>query len=132
MSDQRTASWLSPPEMFRLDLACKPIREAFDHSPYLVGSVMERRDFRDVDVRLVLPDDEYETLACAVMLPFLNLAVSAYLRDATGLPVDFQIQQRTAANEQHSGLRNPLGLRRLIEFRGDVVRTTGGTDHGGA
>lgn len=122
----RAASYLSPPEMFRLDLACKPIVEAFDTPPYLVGSVSHRRDFRDVDVRLMLEDAEYDRIfPTEEHRIFLGFAVSAYLRDATGLPVDFQFQRRTEANTNHPGTgRNPLGRRHLGNFIGDA-----GKDH---
>jgi hypothetical protein len=41
------------------------------------------------------------------------------------MPIDFQIQQQTAANANHQGERNPLGLRDLSNYRGDAapVRT---------
>lgn len=121
----RIASYLSPQQMFALDHACKPIVEAFGEPPYLVGSVTQRRDFRDVDVRLMLPDDRYKRLYKGRLGErvriITGLALSAYLRDATGLPVDFQIQQRTRANAQHPTTgRNPLGLRHLGNFAGDA------------
>lgn len=116
----RSASYLSPHDMFRLDLACKPICEAFDTPPYLVGSVTERLDYRDIDVRLILDDDEYDRLVATVMLPMLNIAFTAYLQQATGLPIDFGIQQRSAANRLHDKPRNPLGLRHLGNFTGDA------------
>lgn len=121
MKDRGRASYLGPHEMFLLDQACKPIAEAFDDYPYLVGSVIERGDYRDVDVRLMLEDEHYARLADAVPVALLNLALTAYLRSMTGLPVDFQVQQRSAANELHPGAaaRNPLGLRPLEHFRGD-------------
>ena len=41
----------------------------------------------------------------------LCLSVSAYLSTRTGLPVDFQVQLASAANERHGdGPRNPLGI----------------------
>lgn len=130
MSDEtgRSASYLSPPEMFRLDLACQPLRDAFpSYGPYLVGSVAQRRDFRDVDVRCVMKDKRYDRLLKAVgkdAITLLGFAVSAYLRDATGLPIDFQFQRATEANEAHAdapGRRNPLGLRTLAHFQGDAA-----------
>jgi hypothetical protein len=119
---QRAASYLSPPEMFRLDLACAPIAEAFGgFCVYLVGSVTERRDFRDVDVRLILSDKKYARLVRGVDPALFSLVTSAYLRDASGLNVDFQVQQRTTATERFSDLiRNPLGHRGLDRFRGDA------------
>lgn len=121
MTNRGRASYLGPHEMFLLDHACKPIVEAFDDYPYLVGSVMESGDYRDVDVRLMLEDGHYERLAEVMSVPLLNLALTTYLRQATGLPVDFQVQQRSAANERHPGAkaRNPLGIRPLQHFRGD-------------
>ena len=36
---------------------------AFGHMPYHVGSSLNnKRDWRDVDVRLILPDDEYAAM----------------------------------------------------------------------
>lgn len=116
-------SALSPPMLFRLDLACKPIAEAFGVEPYLVGSMQERTAgaLSDVDVRLILPDKKYDQLIkTPEMRTMLDLAFSGYLRDMTGLPVDFQIQRRTQANERHKGKqRNPLGGRTLTAWVGD-------------
>jgi hypothetical protein len=40
----------------------------------------------------------------------LTTTIADWLRDRTGLPVDFQFQPRTHANERHKGPRNALGL----------------------
>jgi hypothetical protein len=116
-------SALSPRQMFLLDEACKPIAEAFE-PPYLVGTAASRQQYRDVDVRLILPDDRYEQVRAGVGaagLSFLGLAIGEYLAARTGLPVDFQIQQQTAANHHHpTGDRNPLGLRHLSNYSGDA------------
>jgi len=37
--------------------ACRPIAAAFGGTTYLVGSVLQRPDFRDIDIRLILDDD---------------------------------------------------------------------------
>lgn len=111
--------------LFGLDLACKPIVEAFGESPYLVGSVQERAagPRSDVDVRLILDDDKYDALISSSELrTMLDIAFSAYLHNSTGLPIDFQIQRRTEANTRHAGKqRNPLGLRSLADWIGDSV-----------
>lgn len=115
-------STLYPAMLFRLDLACKPITEAFGRPPYLVGSVQSRTagPRSDVDIRLILDDDDYDALVTSPALrTMLDLAFSAYLRDLTGLPVDFQIQRMTQANAGHSGPRNPLGVRSLTAWIGD-------------
>lgn len=112
--------------MFRLDEACKPIVEAFDHSVYHVGTSADgRQEYRDVDVRLILTDKHYARMVKAMGMPgiaFLGLAIGEYLASRTGLPIDFQIQQQTAANKHHGGkFRNPLGLRTLDNYRGDAA-----------
>lgn len=119
-------STLSPRQMFLLDLACAPLHEAFGATPYLVGTAMEPRGDRaprDVDVRLIMSDQRHKRLAKAIGtdgIAFLGLAIGQYLASITGLPIDFQIQQQTAANEHHDGRRNPLGSRSLASFPGDA------------
>jgi hypothetical protein len=87
-------------------------------TPYLVGSVLTTHDFRDVDVRVIIDDEEW-----AVLFPGLDdvnvrdakwsgicTAFSIWGSTATGLPIDFQLQPMTKANEQHQGRRHALGL----------------------
>ena len=84
---------------------------AFGHLPYLVGTALVGKEWRDVDVRLILSDEEYFALfgerarierTCGKWVA-LCLAFSALGKQMTGLPIDFQIQQQTKANEQFKG-----------------------------
>lgn len=112
--------YLSTVELHRLDRACRDLW-AFardnDGGVYLVGSVNERPDYRDVDVRMILPDPAFDRLFGREpgLWGLLCYAVSRQLGADTGLPVDFQVQRQTQANE-HKGSRNPLGL---IAINGD-------------
>lgn len=118
-----------PRQMFLLDEACRPLYLAFpDSGLYLVGTAaaLERQDYRDVDVRMMLDDEDYDALRTAVgpdAITFLGLAIGEYLASRTGLPIDFQIQRTTEANERHGGgVRNPLGhTRKLANYRGDAA-----------
>lgn len=109
-------------------MACKQIRDAFGGNSYggvyIVGSALGRADWRDVDIRLMLPDDEFSALFPDVRLDtgaamwefdprwtLMTLALSRWMSDATGLPVDFQIQPATWANERHCKPRHAAGLR---------------------
>lgn len=117
-------SALSPRQMFLLDQACQPLRDAFpSYGPYLVGTAVERSSYRDVDVRLILEDEAFDKLAEATGMPaiwFLGLAIGQYLASLTGLPIDFQFQRATEANAIHAEkMRNPLGVRGLINYQGD-------------
>jgi hypothetical protein len=116
-------SAINPRQMFLLDEACKPIEQAFDACPYLVGTAAESKSYHDVDVRLILPDDQYDTLRAAAgmnAIAFLGFAIGEYLASRTGLPIDFQLQRQTEANEKHKGARNPLGMRSLSSYKGDA------------
>jgi len=81
----RVASYLSPPDMHRLDWACRPVYRAFGSPPYLVGSVLTRPDFRDVDLRLILPDDEWDEMFAdrPELLLLLNIAISDLILDSS-------------------------------------------------
>lgn len=117
-------SALSPRQMWRLDEACRPIRQTFHTAPYLVGTALTGREYRDVDVRLILEDEPYDALADQVGPPgmaFLGIALGEYLAARTGLPVDFQLQRQSEANEHHPGPRNPLGVRSLANYAGDAA-----------
>lgn len=123
-------SALSPRQMWRLDEACRPIRQAFHAPPYLVGTAQTGRDYRDVDVRLILEDEPYDALAGQLGVAgvaFLGIVFGEYLAARTGLPVDFQIQRQTEANERHMGPRNPLGVRSLANYAGDADPHADGT-----
>ena len=114
------ANHVGAPAIFLLDRECQTINDAFGgFGCYLVGSAIERADRRDIDVRLIMEDEEF-----AREFPragrnwehdpkwlLLTVSIAAHLSRATGLPVDFQIQPQTHANERHSGPRHALGMR---------------------
>lgn len=117
-------------DQHRLDLAVQPIRRAFGGRTYLVGSAQQRRDARDVDVRTIVDDDTWDALFAPFpqLWELLCIGTTAWLREQTGLPIDYQIQRLTEANEQHpGGWRSALGLGqndlgRLYAGGGDATR----------
>lgn len=106
------------PAHLHLELFGSIVWDAFGTPPYLVGSVVTSQEWRDVDVRLILEDEEYERLFGPYRRPermngkwaALCMAFSALGKEMTGLPIDFQIQQQTQANKQYPGRREALGL----------------------
>lgn len=101
-------------QLYRLDRACVMIRQGFRHPPYLVGSAGDSADWRDVDVRLILPDDEFDALFGnehgVKLWEAMCASLALWIETHTGLPIDFQIQRMTEANETYPvGDRNPLG-----------------------
>lgn len=124
MTTKPRTDLLTTTEIYYLDQACTPIAAAFGTRPYLVGSAGAGNDgnsYRDVDVRLMLADEEFAA-ACPTRerWELLCLSIGAYLRERTNLPIDFQIQVTSIANEKHPGVRNPLGTgRRVFAGGGD-------------
>lgn len=122
------AAYIGAPAHFLLELACQHLHRAFccDEQGYagiyLVGSALERPEWRDVDVRLMLDDESFRR-----MFPdagpinetrwefdprwiIMTASIAAWLSKQTGLPIDFQFQPQSHANEHHKGRRNALGL----------------------
>lgn len=81
------------------------VRDYFGHVPYQVGSSLTTKAWRDVDVRLILPDDEYEAMFgqphnyANRKVAAVTLAFAALGKQMTGLPIDFQIQPQSHANK---------------------------------
>ncbi|MEV1013795.1 MULTISPECIES: hypothetical protein [unclassified Micromonospora] len=91
------------------------VRDYFGHVPYQVGSSLNSKQWRDVDVRLILPDDEFAVLfgknASSETNPKLGAVTLAFAtlgQQMTGLPIDFQIQPQGWANEHYPGPRSAL------------------------
>lgn len=77
---------------------------------YHVGSSLRGKQWRDVDVRVILEDDAYAAWGLGDpqrqhhngKWVGLVRAFSALGTQMTGLPIDFQIQQQTAASEEYA------------------------------
>lgn len=91
----------------------------FGGPPYLVGTALtQKRDWHDVDVRMILDDDAYAAWGLGhpdrthdnLKWVSLCLAYSFLGKALTRLPIDFQIQQRTYANAKFTGPRSAIGL----------------------
>lgn len=125
-TDKNTArkSALSTLQFARVNHACVVVYEALGDPPYLVGSATRNEGFRDVDIRSILADDEWDAMfkGKAFFWSLFCLGVSAYLSDVTGLPIDYQAQRMTEANAKFGGLhRNPMGMgARLFAGGGDA------------
>lgn len=109
--------WIGAPAVFLLEQSCFLLFRAFGEMPYLVGSATQRRDYRDVDVRIILEDAQYTALfghpyaECNMLWSVICSAISEWLQRRTGLPVDFQIQARSYVKEADwEKPRVPIGM----------------------
>ena len=113
-------NYVGAPAIFALELACRDICAAFNgYACYVVGSALQRSDWRDVDVRFIMSDADF-----AVLFPdagqhwehdtrwlLLTISISERMSKLTGLPIDFQFQPQTHANDRHKGTRHAIGIR---------------------
>ncbi len=110
MNEKRRATALGPHDIYLLDQWGRQLIEAFHETPYLVGSVARAEDnWRDVDLRMVIPPGI--ATSDALMLRTLNLALSLWGRQVTGLPIDFQMQEVEEFHSYDGEMRNPMGPR---------------------
>lgn len=91
------------------------VHDYFGEVPYHVGSSLTSKQWRDVDVRLILPDDEFgrqfgrnQSAETNPKLAAVTLAFAALGSQMTGLPIDFQIQPQSWANEKYPNRRSAL------------------------
>lgn len=127
------ASYVGAPAAFRLELACRHILSAYDDDGsfgcYLVGSALDRPDWRDVDVVLILSDEAFRREFPKASLRggafeldskwlLSAVSMSSWLSEQTGLPIDFKIQPQGWANERHKGGRDALGMTIVAERDG--------------
>lgn len=107
---------LSPQQVRLLDDWGRALRQMFPETIGVVqvGSTLQRPDWRDVDVRIILRDAAYDHLAQGVAPRRLSLPLSMWGQQVTGLPIDCQLQPQRLATAKYSTNqhpRNPLGVR---------------------
>ena len=113
MSDRKRASYLTVSQQYNLNVVCRPVSAMFGYGVYQVGSSLERLDYRDVDLRCILANDEYDQMFAGddqgKRARFLSVAISEWIASRTGLPIDFQFQREAEANAEFDGPRNCIG-----------------------
>jgi hypothetical protein len=117
------------PATLHLEVFGELLWDAFDAMPYHVGSSAMGKVWRDVDVRVILPDRRYRVLfgdpwkrgghlrMAHSRWGVVCMAFSALGEKMTGLPIDFQVQSQTEANT-YDGVRNAIGIAHPVEWRG--------------
>jgi hypothetical protein len=123
----KTSVGVGFPEILYLNEFGSQLWSAFDEVPYHVGSSLTKTKWRDVDVRVLLSDEIYSQMGFGnPNSPHSNAKWVAYCmafselgKRITGLPIDFQIQTITKANELYSSKnghrRSALGI--TLELR---------------
>lgn len=109
MSDPNRVTGLGPHQMFMLNVFGGLVEAAWGELPYLVGSAARGVGWRDVDVRVMLSNEEYERRLGPIwqggmrhQSPRWRAEMAAWTKlgeALTGLPIDFQVERATEANE---------------------------------
>lgn len=121
---RQKVGYVGAPAIFALKSACQDLARAFNcYGVYLVGSALERPDWRDVDVRMILSDEAFVGLFPGAVHDgkpanweanprwlWMTISISDRLSKLSGLPIDFQFQPQTHANDAHKGRRDCLSI----------------------
>ena len=99
-------SYLAVDEMRLLDWWCAALQRSFGKIPYLVGSALTRPDYRDVDIRICITDEQLRDLP--LLRRDFNMMLSLWGQRATGLPIDCQVQNQ-AEWVEYDGPVSPRG-----------------------
>ncbi len=109
--------YIGQPAHLHLDAACTLLHHAYGPC-YLVGRCLTHRDYRHVDIRIILPDAEfaaefgagYEQARRTPRWICLCAGLGAYVAQATGLLVDLQIQSQAWSDRWFAAERRvPVG-----------------------
>jgi hypothetical protein len=95
--------------------------EAFGEMPYVCGTSFYGKNWRDVDVRIMLDDEKWlrligtdpddKTYQHGATWNALCISISLWGQKVTGLPIDFQFQPWARAIERYGDYpRNAIGL----------------------
>jgi len=113
---------IGPQQQLLLDQFGQLIEAAWGETGYLVGSSQRgERNWRDIDVRVMLSNDEYARRLGPIWQDGMRhrdlawrahmLAWSTLGERMTGLPIDFQVERLSEANAKHlDEPRNPIGV----------------------
>lgn len=106
MPKPKQDSYIGWPQSGQLDHAMMIVCRAFEEDAWHVGSSTKGTEYRDVDVRVIMDDEKFNALFgdwnATRWQPFWSLvctSISVYLRQVTGLPIDFQVKRRSDVSE---------------------------------
>jgi hypothetical protein len=114
-TERKRVTWLRVDEVRLLDHWCRNLRQTFPNAlgVYLVGSVLERQDYRDVDVRIVMRQECGNFgphMFGEIALLDLNLLLSLWGQEQTGLPIDCQLQSWDESQKYAERPRHARGI----------------------
>ena len=78
------------------------------YGSFLVGSALEKPEYRDVDVRTIFSDDAFKKLEKVIDIGAINHLVSVWGQQLTGLPIDYQVM--AASHPDNKGKKHPIDM----------------------
>lgn len=119
MTEALFNGYVGMPAALHLDEFARHLRAMFNTEVYLVGSALVKKDWHDLDVRVILPDQAFYAMGFgAPENRFHNkkwislcLAYSALGKQIVGHTIDFQIVPQSYSNLYHCQDPSlPIGL----------------------
>ncbi|PCI45809.1 MAG: hypothetical protein COB41_00635 [Proteobacteria bacterium] len=95
---KKDQSYLSTIQWYNLYYALEAVNKIFYKKHYLVGSAMTRKDFRDVDIRTVMPEEGL--LDSEFARKSMSMWISEWLSSRTQMTIDYQIQTQKEFNNE--------------------------------
>ena len=122
MNKEKRVSFLSPAQQHALGLFGRVVREAWQETPYQVGSSLRDGEIpRDIDVRVMVSEAEFrrrfpntnvERRFVCEQWRAQMMVWSEWGRQLTGLPIDFQVEPIEDADARFpTEERRPIGSR---------------------
>lgn len=103
------------PAALHLDEFARLLRDFFKAPVYLVGSALDRKDWHDLDIRVILSDEEFYPYGDPARR-FWNakwisvcLAFTALGEKMIGCKIDFQVEQESYVQANCTGAKLLIG-----------------------
>lgn len=114
-NEPRYNGFVGMPAALYLDEFARLLRGFFQTEVYLVGSALERKDWHDLDIRVILPDDRFVEFGepdkrfWNLKWTALCLAFTALGEKMIGCKIDFQVEQQSYVEAHCKGARLSIG-----------------------
>lgn len=108
--EKRFLGYVGMPKALYLDMFGRYVRDMFDSDVFLVGSALKTKDWKDIDVVVVISDSLWNNLGFGdPSNRFKNkkwisycLSISSFGKSLLGCEVDFQIHSKTHSETIHT------------------------------
>lgn len=119
------ATYLLLSQLGKLDMWGRELKyilhtEVTQYGVFLVGSALKRANYRDVDIRHIISNDDFLKMFNIIDIGYFNQTVSLWGQQVTGLPIDYQIQSIDSIDNKVPGYKHPIGQIHIAELESSL------------